>query len=153
MCIRDSVASTTVYGWDISDADGATVAPSAAVAGLTQTLTAVGISVAKGTATASVASANYLGGLDVASFTIPFTVTAGDSDVYIAGDTIKSGTDTANSVAYATTTTSTTGMTQEPVASIGVVGVAVTGDSAGSYFKVLANTSRAFNFSASVTAS
>lgn len=147
------VASTTTYGWDVQDSDGATLTPSAGVAGNTQTLTATGITVSLGTPTASVSSADYSGGNDTANFTIPVTVTAGDTDVYIIGTDTKAAASTADSgFAYGTTTTSTQGATQEPTATVSV-GNTVTGDSAGAYYKVLANTSRTFTLTVAVIAS
>lgn len=146
------VASTTILGWDVSDANGTTISPSAAVAGNTVTLTAVGISVAKGTPTATVTSASFSGGLDTANYSIPFTVTAGDTDMYVAGAAQNSSGNVANKVTYGTTTTSTQGATTQPTASISVADT-VTGDSAGVYYKVLANTSRTFTLNVALTAS
>lgn len=146
------VASTTVSGWDVSDANGASVTPSAAAVGNTMTLTATGMSVALGTPTATVQTASFSGGVDSASFAIPFTVTAGDSDIYIGGaTTIGTGTN-AGDVTFGTTTTSTTGATTQPTSNISVANT-VTGDSAGSYYKVLAGTSRTFTLNATVQAS
>ncbi len=144
------IASTTVSGWDVSDADGATVTPSAAAIGNTITLTASGISVAKGNFTSTVASANYSGGVDTATFTMPFTVTAGDNDVFISGVATK-GTGTGAGIRYGTTTTSTQGATGEPTASFSASD-SLTGDLAGSYYKITANTSRTFTLTTSFTA-
>lgn len=143
------VASTTVYGWDVSDAGGATVTPSAGAAGNTQTLTATGITVTKGTMTATVATGLANAG-DIASYVLPFTVTAGDDDVFIVGSATKGAANSAG-IAYGTTTTSTSGATGEPTANVSVSDT-VTGDSAGSYYKVLAGTSRVFTLNVALTA-
>lgn len=143
------IASTTTTGWDVSDADGGSVTPSAAVIGNTMTLTATGISVTKGTFTTSVAPGLTTAG-DIATFTMPFTVTAGDEAVFISGVATK-GTGTGSGIRYGTTTTSTSGATGEPVASFAASDT-VTGDSAGAYYKINANTSRTFTLSVAMTA-
>jgi hypothetical protein len=145
------IASTTTTGWDVSDADGASVTPSAAVVGNTMTLTATGISVSKGTFTTSVA-AGLTGAGDIATFTMPFTVTAGDEAVFIAGAAQKGTANASGKVVFGTTTTSTQGATGEPVASFAASDT-VTGDSAGVYYKINANTSRTFTLSVALTAS
>jgi len=144
------IASTTTAGWDVSDADGATVTPSAAVTGNTMTLTATGISVAKGTFTTSKAD-GLTGKGDIATFTMPFTVTAGDEAVFISGVAAKGTSGTG--IRYGTTTTSTSGATGEPVASFAAEGT-VTGDdtATGTYYKVNANTSRVFTLTVALTA-
>lgn len=146
------VASSTTTGWDAEDNDGASVTPSAAVVGNTMTLTATGVTVTRGTPTATVNTASFSGGVDTATFTIPFTVTAGDTDIYVAGAVQKSSSNNSGKVSYGTTTTSTQGATGEPTANISVAD-SVTGDSSGSYYKVLANTSRTFTLNVSVVAS
>lgn len=142
------IASSTTSGWDVSDANGSSVTPSAAVVGHTMTLTATGLSVTRGTPTTSVA-AGLTGAGDIATLAIPFTVTAGDNDIFVSGVTGKSGATTK--VVYATTTTSTSGATGEGVANLSV-GNTVTGDSAGAYYKVLAGTSRTFTLTVAYTA-
>lgn len=143
------IASTTTAGWDVSDADGASVTPSAAAVGYTQTLTATGISVVKGTMTAATQT-GLSGGADIATFTMPFTVSAGDTAVYIVGTAAK-GVASGAGVRYGTTTTSTQGATGEPTASLSV-GDTVTGDSAGSYYLINPNTSRTFTLNVAITA-
>jgi peptidoglycan hydrolase-like protein with peptidoglycan-binding domain len=143
------IASTTVLGWDAEDADGASVSPSAAVAGNTQTLTATGISVVKGTVSATNNNASGNGGHDTGTFVIPFTVTAGDNDVFIAGIAATSGATTR--IVYATTTTSSASTTNLGSANL-TAGNTVTGDSAGNYYKVLAGTSRTFTLTVTYTA-
>lgn len=145
------VASTTVYGWDVSDSEGATVTPSAAAVGNTMTLTATGVSIVHGTMTAVNAAANYSGGVDTATYTIPFTVTAGDSDVYVSGVATR-GTGSGTGIRYGTTTTSTFGATGNPTATVSVAD-SLSGDSAGSYYKITANTSRTFTLTVALTAS
>jgi hypothetical protein len=142
------VASTTVSGWDISDATGASVSPSAAAAGNTMTLTATGVSVARGTPTAVVAT-GLVGTGDVGTYAIPFTVTAGDNDVFVSGVTGTSGATTK--IVFATTTSSGTAKTNQGTANFAVSNT-VNGDLAGSYFKVLAGTSRTFTLTVAYTA-
>ena len=143
------IASTTTAGWDVSDADGASVTPSASALGNTMTLTATGISVSKGTFTTSVAP-GLTGAGDIATFTMPFTVTAGDEAVFISG-VATNGTGTGAGIRYGTTTTSTSGATGQPVASFQASDT-VTGDSAGVYYKINANTSRTFTLNVALTA-
>jgi hypothetical protein len=81
---------------------------------------------------------------------MPFTVSAGDTAVYIVGTASKGAANGAG-VRYGTTTTSTSGATGEPTASLAVDGT-VTGDSAGSYYLINPNTSRTFTLSVAITA-
>jgi len=143
------IASTTTVGWDVSDADGASVNPSASALGNSMVLTATGISVSKGTFTTSVAPGLTTAG-DIATFTMPFTVTAGDEAVFIVGTVTKGAANSAG-IAFGTTTTSTSGATGEPTTSLQVADV-VTGDSAGAYYKINANTSRTFTLNVAITA-
>lgn len=145
------VASTTTSGWDAADDDGNTITPSAQAVGNTMTLTATGITVTKGS-TSSAVAAGLSGAGDIATFKIPFTVTAGDSDVFIAGAGQKTSSNTSGKVAFGTTTTSTSGATGEPQAVSVTAADTVSGDSAGSYYKVLAGTSRTFTFNATFIA-
>jgi len=144
------IASTTTAGWDVSDADGASVTPSATAVGNTMTLTATGISVSKGTFTTSVA-AGLTGAGDIATFTMPFTVTAGDEAVFIAGAVQKGTANASGKIVYGTTTTSTSGATGEPVANL-QAGDTDSADSAGTYYKINANTSRTFTLNVALTA-
>lgn len=148
------MASTTAgtnNGWDVSDADGNTVNPSAAVVGNTMTLTATGVSVAKGDFTTDV-TAGLAGGGDVGTYTMPFTVTAGDNDVFIGSVQTRALTPSgsATGVNYATTTSSSN-VTSPTVVTSFSAGNTVTGDTGGA-FKVLAGTSRTFTLTISATA-
>ncbi|MCR4275823.1 MAG: peptidoglycan-binding protein [Candidatus Parcubacteria bacterium] len=108
------VASTTVYGWDVSDADGATVAPSAAIAGNTQTLTAAGISVAFVSSSATRNTYSIAGSPDSVTDTIVFTIAAGENDIWVEGDIAAAGILPVvgmDGLSWATTTDSTTGTT------------------------------------------
>ncbi len=149
------IASTTISGWDVSDANGSSITPQARAVGYAQTLTATGMSVAAGTPTATVAVSSYSGGVDTATLTIPFTVTAGSNDIYIGSAAVSTTsantTGTAGDLLYATTTTSTQGATAQPVATFAAAGT-VTGDGTG-YYKVGAGTSRSFTLTAAYTAS
>lgn len=150
------IASTTTAGWDVSDADGASVTPSSAAVGNTMTLTATGIKVVKGTVTTST-TVGLAGGADITQYTIPFTVTAGDTDVFIGAAKTKvasattAPTASAGGVNYATTTGSTSGATGEPTAALTATDV-ISGDVSGTAFKVPANTSRTLTFTAAITA-
>jgi hypothetical protein len=137
------VASTTTSGWDVSDADGASITPSAAAVGNMMTLTATGISVAKGSITTSTTVGLTTQG-DTTQYTIPFTVTAGDNDVFI-------GYTAAQATTYATTTSSTSGVTGQPVASFSASDTN-NGDISGTAFKIPAGTSRTFTLNATYTA-
>jgi hypothetical protein len=156
------IASTTVAGWDVSDSDGNSINPSAAVAGNTQTLTGSGISVVMGTPTATKSDGGQ-GGIDNATFTIPFTVTAGDTAVWVGGKasattttaSATTGFGSAKGVVYATTTTSSTGATSTPSASVSASGTdsndvntATTGG-----FYIGANSSRTFTLTVAVACS
>ncbi|MCX6786819.1 MAG: peptidoglycan-binding protein [Candidatus Kaiserbacteria bacterium] len=145
------VASTTAsVDWDVSDAEGATVTPSAAAAGNTQTLTATGISVAKNTVSATTNGVGDGGTAhDTGVFVIPFTVTAGDNDVFISG--VTDLTSATTKIVYATTTTSGAAKTGVGSANFTAANT-VSGDSAGAYYKVLAGTSRVFTLTVSYTA-
>ncbi len=137
------IASTTTSGWDVEDADGNSITPSAAAIGNTMTLTATGISVAAGNITATNNNSSLAGVGQVGTFTIPFTVTAGDNDVFING---VAGT----GITFATTTGSGSGITG--VASSAFTAAdSITGDS-GSVYKVNAGTSRSFTLTVAFTA-
>ncbi|MEK7602603.1 MAG: peptidoglycan-binding protein [Patescibacteria group bacterium] len=150
------IASTTTYGWDVSDANGATVTPSASAAGNTMTLTATGISVAKGSITTST-TVGLTGAGDSTQYTIPFTVTAGDTDIYIGGSVTRVASATtvpsasAGGATFATTTSSTASSTGTATTNFSAAD-SVSGDSAGSYYKISANTSRVFTLNVSFTA-
>ncbi|MFA5744722.1 MAG: peptidoglycan-binding protein [Candidatus Paceibacterota bacterium] len=144
------VASTTVYGWDISDANGASITPSAPVTGNTMTLTATGISVVRGTPTIS-SVIGVSGAGDVATANIPFTVTAGDTAVYIGRVLTKGAAgDAVTGIVYATTTTSTLGATGEPTVNLSAAN-SETNDAAGGFY-IAANTARTFTFTANIIA-
>ncbi|KND51129.1 MAG: penicillin-resistant dd-carboxypeptidase-like protein [Parcubacteria bacterium C7867-001] len=151
------IASTTTYGWDVSDDNGASVTPSSAVLGYTQTLTATGVSVTKGTFSKTV-TAGLAGAGDVVTFTMPFTVTASDTDVFIGAATTKvasvstTPSASAGGVNYATSTGSTQGATGEPQGSAVTAADTINGDVAGTAYKVSANTSRTFTFTSTFIA-
>lgn len=136
------IASTTLTGWDLADADGATVNPVSQATGNTMTLTATGISVVKGTITA-VANPKVASVAQTAQYTIPFTVTAGDTAVFI-GKTV------ANAVTYGTTTSSTVAVTGQPAANFTAADTNNL-DDANSYY-VGPNLSRSFTLNATYTA-
>lgn len=160
------IASTTVAGWDVTDGDGNTVTPSAAISGNTQTLTGTGISVVLGTPTAAAPQTpGYTGQLTSANFTIPFTVTAGDTAVWISGKATattsvagKTATPsvTQQGVVYATTTTSTATTTTTSIATVsatnpGTDSLDANTDSTGGFY-VAANASRTFTLNLTSTA-
>lgn len=145
------IASTTITGWDVVDANGASVSPSAAAVGNTQTLTGTGISVAKGTPS-FVTTVGLTTAGDSTQYTLPFTVTAGDNDVFIGSVVTRATTPSASAggVNFATTTSSTEAVTGTATTNFSAANV-VTGDVAGA-FKVLAGTSRTFTLNVSFTA-
>jgi len=150
------LASTTVTSWTVADVDGASVSPSAAVGGNTQTLTATGFSISRGTPTATLVPQAYSGGLDAISFVIPFTVTAGDTAVFIASNVTSttsaegktaSPTVTQQGLVYATTTSSTaTTTTLGTGAVVASDGYGASSLDANNHFYVGPNTSRTFRF-------
>jgi hypothetical protein len=150
------IASSTTAGWDVSDANGNAVTLTTVSLGNTQTLTSTGITVVKGTPTATVSNGLTTAG-DIATFAIPFTVTAGDADVFIGAARTKVATAatvpsaSAGGVNFATTSSSTSGATGEPTTSVTAANV-VTGDVSGTAFKVPAGTSRTFTFNAAIVA-
>lgn len=142
------LASTTVAGWNVSDANGATVTPSSAAGGNAQTLTANGVSLALGTPTAVNVPTTISGQGDTGNYSIPFTVTAGNSDIFISAVT-------GTGIAYATTSSSNTAVTNQGAANLSVgpqVGGGTSGDVAGVAYKVPANTSRTFTLNVTYTA-
>ena len=147
-------ASTTVTGWDVSDADGASVTPSAAAVGYTQTLTATGVSVVKGTPTTST-TVGLTGAGDTTQYTLPFTVTAGDQDVFIGRTITRVATPTTaattgTGINFATTTGSTASSTYAATTNFSAAD-SITGDVAGA-FKVNAGTSRTFTLNVTFVA-
>lgn len=158
------LASTTVASWTVADADGASVSPSAAVGGSTQTLTATGFSIALGTIPEPVLTAGtYAGDLSSAAFKIPFTVTAGDTAVFI-GSTATATTSTEGKtqtsfatqlgLVYATTTSSTaTTTTLSGGAVVATDGYGAQTLDANNNFYVGPNTSRSFYLKVTATAS
>jgi hypothetical protein len=142
-------ASTTVTGWDASDATGATVTPSSAVLGNTMSLTGNGIAIALGTPSATDNQCQLLGCGDVGNYAIPFTVTAGNSDLYVDAQT------GAGYIAYATTSSSGKGVTNQGTANFTAgpqTGGGTSGDVAGVAYKVPANSARTFTLNVSYTA-
>lgn len=136
------IASTTTAGWDVADADGATVTPSAVAAGNTMTLTATGISVVKGSV-AVATTVGLTGTGDSTQYSIPFTVTAGDSVVYI-GKTV------ANAVTYGTTTSSTAAVTG--TATTNFLASDTNGSDDSNSYYIGANTSRTFTLNVTYVA-
>jgi hypothetical protein len=138
------IASTTVVGWAVSDANGSSVIPSSAVAGNVQTLTSANLSTNLNSATVSVSPATVSGAGDVAQYTIKFTAIAGDQDLYISGKAARGPANSTN-ISFATTTTSSTNTTTTPGSgNYFTAAGTVTGDSAGGYYRIPANTSRQF---------
>jgi|GEM_PF-6279649 hypothetical protein len=153
------VASTSASGWTVTDANGATVNPSSAALGNTQTLSAAGISVALGTPTATDVSTTISGQGDTGNYSIPFTVTAGSSDIWVSGVVGASGVATAGDINFATTSTSNIAVTNQGVANLSVqpqVGGSTSGDvtspASSIAYKVPANTARTFTLNVTYTA-
>lgn len=159
------VASTTTAGWSVTDALGNSVTPSSAVSGNTMTLTGNGFTITAGTPTADGnKTAGYSGALTTASFTIPFTVTAGDTAIYVlgkttattstSGKTATTGFGSQAGVVYATTTTSTATTTAASTASLTASGTDSNDTNVtttGGYY-VAANSSRTFTLNISTGA-
>jgi hypothetical protein len=147
-------ASTTVSGWTVMDGNGDTVIPSAAAVGTTQTLSANGISVVLGTPTATDDSCSFSGCHDVGNYSIPFTITAGNNNLFISANPVNSTS--AVGIDFGTTTTSNSNVTNQGSANLSVapqVGGGTQGDVAGVAYEVPANTSRTFTLNVAYTAS
>ncbi len=145
-------ASTTATSWDVSDANGAAVTPSAAAVGNTQTLIGTGsITLAVGTATAVKTACALASCGDVGTYAISFIVTAGDADVFIGSAQTRATTPSASAggASFATTTSSSNVLSPTVSSSFAAANV-VTGDVTGA-FKVLAGTSRTFTLNVSLT--
>jgi len=145
-------ASTTVSGWTVSDANGDTVTPTSVAGGNPQTLSASGISVVLGTPSATDVPTTISGQGDTGDFVIPFTVTAGDNDIYISAT--PGMNHAAGDIDYGTTTSSNSGVTNQGVANLSASaqqGGGTQGDTAQAY-RVPANTSRTFTLSVTYTA-
>jgi len=81
-------ASSTTYGWDVSDANGASVTPTGGVTGNDVTLRSIGLAAAvtptSATATKSVPGT---GTQETGTFTFTFNVTAFGADMYVSSTT------------------------------------------------------------------
>jgi hypothetical protein len=151
------VASTTMYGWDVSDADGATVTPTAGVAGNSQTLTAAGISVAFVSSSATRNTYSIAGSPDSVTDSIVFTVAAGENDIWVEGDIAAAGTVPAvgmDGLSWATTTDSTSGTSTAQTGTLtasnsNTSDVTAAGTAA---FKIPSGTSRTFTFTTTIPA-
>jgi peptidoglycan hydrolase-like protein with peptidoglycan-binding domain len=147
------VASTTgsLAGWDVSDVNGNNTTISGSAVGGTVTLTTTGVTVAKGNMTAQT-TAGLAGAGDVTQYALPFTVTAGDDDLYIDRSTQRTLSPSAagGGIAWATTTSSTAGVTGAAATSFSAADTN-NGDTATS-FKVPAGTTRTFTLNVSLTA-
>lgn len=147
------IASTTysLTGFDVSDENGDTVTPSGSATGPTVTLSTTGINVAR--TNTSVQKTNGLAGSgDSTQYTISFSVTAGDDDIYIDRSIQQSSNPSAAGagIAWATTSTSASGVTGSGIASFGASD-SNSGDTATS-FKVNAGTTRTFTFNVALIA-
>lgn len=148
-------ASTLTTGWDTSDSNGATISPSSAAVGNPIALSATGISVSLGNTSATDSNCSYLGCSDVGNYSIPFTVTAGDNDLFIAATVQGSVSPATNAITFTTTQSSTPGAVGPFTADLAVapqVGGSNQGDVAGVAYRVPANTSRTFTLNVSAQA-
>jgi peptidoglycan hydrolase-like protein with peptidoglycan-binding domain len=147
------VASTTgsLSGWDVSDTNGNNAAINGSAVGGTITLTTTGINVTKGNTTAQT-TAGLAGAGDTTQYSLGFTVTAGDDDLYIDRSIQRTTSPSVAGagVAWATTTSSSSGVTNLGVASFSAADTN-NGDTATS-FKVPAGTTRTFTLNVSLTA-
>jgi peptidoglycan hydrolase-like protein with peptidoglycan-binding domain len=146
-------ASTTasLTGWDISDVNGNNATISGSAVGGTITLTTTGISVTKGNMTAQT-TPGLTGAGDTTQYALNFSVKAGDDDIYIDRSIQRTTSPSVAGagVAWATTTSSTSGITNLGVASFSAADTN-SGDTVTS-FKVPAGTTRTFTLNVSLTA-
>jgi peptidoglycan hydrolase-like protein with peptidoglycan-binding domain len=141
--------------WDASDVNGNTVSPTGSAVGGTVTLNTTGISVAK-VAASTQTTTGLSGGADTTQYAITFKVTAGDDDLFIGRNTTRLASSTvtptasAGGIAYATTTSSTFGVTDNGTTNFSAADTN-NGDTASAY-KIPAGTSRTFTLNVSLTA-
>jgi peptidoglycan hydrolase-like protein with peptidoglycan-binding domain len=146
-------ASTTanLSGFDVSDSNGDTATLSGSAVGGTITLSTTGISVARNSATTQTTT-GLAGAGDTTQYSISFSVTAGDEDIFIDRSIQSTTTPTiaGGGVAWATTTSSTSGVTNQGVASFSASDTN-TSDTTTS-FRIPAGTTRTFTLNVSLTA-
>jgi hypothetical protein len=156
------VASTTplLTGHDIEDSHGNTVTGgnlTGSAAGKVHTLQATGITVTAGSIAANKTVGTTAGSGDNTQFVIPFTVKAGDDDLYInrTGPTRLATAATApgsnQGVTWATTTSSTFGVTSATIGANLSASDTNSSDAAG-YYKIPAGSSRTFTLNVTMTA-
>ncbi|MGE5541277.1 MAG: peptidoglycan-binding domain-containing protein [Bacillota bacterium] len=150
-------ASTTgsLSGWDAEDQNGEqidTADINGSATGGTITFQTTGVTVAKSSATATKTAATVSPGADYTQYAINFTVTAGDDDIYIDRSVQNTSSPSAAGagVAWATTTSSTSGVTDQGTSNVTASGTD-SGDTATSY-RVAAGTSRTFTLNVTLTA-
>ncbi|MGE5541278.1 MAG: peptidoglycan-binding domain-containing protein [Bacillota bacterium] len=146
------VASTTSnLAWDIEDQNGDSVDPTGSAVGGTVTFSDTGVTVTKVTTTASKTAGSTASSTDYTQYAVTFKVTAGDDDLYIDRSTQRtSSPSTAGAgVAWATTTSSSSGKTDMGTANLTAEGTN-SGDTTNVY-KVDAGTSREFTLNVTLT--
>ncbi len=154
------IASTTsgLTGHDVEDVHGNTATLSGSAVGHTQTLQATGITVTAGSIAANKTVGTTAGSGDNTQYVIPFTVKAGDDDLYIGrgGPTRLSSASvspsaSAGGVNWATTTSSTFGVTSATIGANLSASDTNSSDTASAY-KIPAGSSRTFTLNVTMTA-
>jgi hypothetical protein len=152
------VASTTsgLSGWDTEDEDGDSATLTGSAIGGVVTLQQIGITVAKGTVSTTKTVGTTAGAGDNTQYSIPFKVTAGDEDLYVAG-AVQRNTNAGTKVTWATTTSSTAPGATGAKTDTGTATISAAdtdnADVAGSYFKVPSGTTRTLTLNVTLVAS
>lgn len=142
------VASTTSnLAYDTEDQDGNSATLSGSAVGGVVTLQTTGITVTKGSITATKTVGTTAGSGDTTQFAIPFKVTADEDDLYISRTVTKSTSTSGTEIRWATTTSGTATSTASTAATLSADDTD-NGDAAG-YYKVPAGTTRTFTLNVS----
>jgi len=142
---------------DIVDADGAALTLSGSVTGGLMTFQPTGITITKNSATTNTSVGSKVGQGDNTQYAINFSVKADDPDLYIVrtltrlASTSVSPSGSNTGVNWATTTSSTQGVTSASIATNLSAGDTNSSDTS-TYYKVPAGTSRTFTFNATLIA-
>ena len=147
------IASTTsaLSGHDVEDDNGNTVTLSGSAVGHTQTLQAIGVTVTSGNITATKSVGTTAGSGDTTQYSIPFTVKAGDDDLYISRSLSRSLSPSTSAVTWATTTSSNAGVTSSSFGANLSANDTNTSDT-GSAYRIPAGSSRTFTLNVTLTA-
>lgn len=145
----DTIVASTTSGlaYDTEDADGNSATLTGSAIGGTVTLQTTGITVTKGSITATKTVGTTAGSGDTTQFAIPFKVTADEDDLYISRTVTKSTSTSGTEIRWATTTSGTATSTASTAATLSSNDTN-NGDVAG-YYKVPAGTTRTFTLNVS----